>query len=127
MADIIKLEERRQLQLSEKRELLREEMIELLRKIFQCARCQLKCSRCSTQIRETEVSQHSTLPYPFCLSCRDEYELYLKRSRGELIAERYWHNEEWMEVWRTWLHHQEVLDRYRNSKEFIKLLQELET
>jgi hypothetical protein len=61
-----------------------------------------------------------------CSSCGEEYEAYLKLSRGELAAGYYWHNEEWMEVWRTWLEHQKSLEHYRNSKEFIKLLHEFE-
>lgn len=127
MADIIELEKRRQQQQSEKADELHEEKIDVLMKILQCARCQLKCSRCGTQIEESGETQHSKLPYPFCSGCGEEYEVYLKLSRGELTAGGYWHNEEWMDLWRTWVKHQQALDHYRNSKEFIKLLQEFES
>jgi hypothetical protein len=126
VADIIELEKRRQQHLSEKKDALQDEKIEVLRKILQCARCQLKCSRCGTQIEEADERHHSFLSHPLCSGCGEEHEAYLKLSRGELAAGHYWHNEEWMEVWRTWLEHQKSLEHYRNSKEFIKLLHEFE-
>lgn len=126
MADIIELEKRRQQQQGKRADALQDERIDVLKKVLQCARCQFKCSRCGTQIKGSGDRQHSTLSYPLCSSCGEEYELYLKLTRGELGAGRYWHNEEWLELWRTWLQHQQALDHYRNSKEFIKLLHELE-
>jgi Pyruvate/2-oxoacid:ferredoxin oxidoreductase delta subunit len=126
VADIIELEKRRQRQQKEKTNGLNEEKLEVLKKVLQCARCQLKCSRCGTQIEEVEDRQHSPLPYPLCSGCGDEYKVYLELNMGESGAGRYWHNQEWMEIWRTWLQHQKALDHYRNSKEFIKLLHEFE-
>jgi Pyruvate/2-oxoacid:ferredoxin oxidoreductase delta subunit len=126
VADIIELEKRRQQQQSEKTNGLNEEKFEVLKKVLQCARCQLKCSRCGTQIEETEDRQHSPLPYPLCSGCGDEYKVYLELTKGESATGRYWHNQEWMEIWRTWLQHQKALDHYRSSKEFIKLLHEFE-
>jgi hypothetical protein len=126
VADIIELEKRRQQHLSEKKDALQDEKIEVLRKILQCARCQLKCSRCGAQIEESDERHHSVLSHPLCSGCGEEYEAYQKLSRGELAVGHYWHNQEWMEVWRTWLEHQKSLEYYRNSKEFIKLLHEFE-
>ncbi|UCE82337.1 MAG: hypothetical protein JSV47_11565 [Deltaproteobacteria bacterium] len=127
MAEIIELEKRRQQQQDEKEDALHGEKIDVLKKILQCARCQLKCSRCGTQIEETGEEKHSKLPYPLCSGCGEEYEVYLNLLRGELSAGRYWHNEEWMKLWHTWLQHQQALDHYRNSKEFIKLMHEFES
>ncbi|UCG13278.1 MAG: hypothetical protein JSU72_01950 [Deltaproteobacteria bacterium] len=126
MADIIELQKRRQRQECEKAEALRDEKIDLLKKIFQCTRCQLRCSRCGTQIQEAEDRTQAKLPYPLCTGCREEYDIYLKQRRGDITEGHYWHNEEWMKVWGTWLEHQRALDHYRNSKEFIKLLHEFE-
>ncbi len=126
MADIIELEKRRQQQQSEKTNGLTEEKLEVLKKVLQCARCQLKCSRCGTQIEEPEDRQHSPLPYPLCSGCSDEYKVYLELTKGAAGGKSYWHNQEWIEIWRTWLQHQKALDHYRNSKEFIKLLHEFE-
>jgi hypothetical protein len=125
VADIIELEKRRQQQQSTKTNGLNEEKLEVLKKVLQCARCQLKCSRCGTQIEEPEDRKPS-LPYPLCSGCGDEYEVYLELTKEESGSRRYWHNQEWIEIWRTWLQHQKALDHYRNSKEFIKLLHEFE-
>jgi len=126
VADIIELEKRRHQQQREKTNGLNEEKLEVLKKVLQCARCQVKCSRCGTQIEDVEGRQPSPLPYPLCSGCSDEYKVYLELTMGESGAGRYWHNQEWMEIWRTWLQHQKALDHYRNSKEFIKLLHEFE-
>jgi len=127
VADIIELEKRRQRQKNEKAVELRDEKIDVLKKILQCARCQLRCSRCGAQIQETGENKHTELPYPLCAGCGDEYGVYVKLRGGELTAGRYWHNSEWIEVWQTWLKHQQALDQYRDSKEFIRLLHELES
>ena len=126
VADIIELEKRRQRQQREKNNGLDEEKLDVLKKVLQCARCQLRCARCGTQIEGVEDKEHAPLPYPLCSGCGDEYKVYLELTMGESAAGRYWHNREWMEIWSTWLQHQKALDRYRSSKEFIKLLQEFE-
>jgi len=126
VADIIELEKRRLEQQKQEADAILDEKMVVLKKILQCARCQLKCSRCGTQIEDASETEHSSLPYPLCSGCRNEYELYLRLSREGSGAGRSWHNKEWMKVWRTWLQHQHALDQYRNSKEFIKLLHEFD-
>ena len=127
MAEIIELEKRRQQQEHKKADALRDDKIAVLKKVLQCARCQLKCSRCGAQIQEAGEIEPSKLPYPLCSECVGEYEVYVKLSRGETPAGQYWHNEEWLEVWQSWLKHQQALDQYRNSKEFLKLVHEFES
>ncbi|HYA03377.1 MAG TPA: hypothetical protein VEI04_09715 [Syntrophobacteria bacterium] len=126
MAEIIELERRRQLSKAEEEEQLREEKLQLLRRILHCSRCSLKCARCGTHIEEDETRPESRSPYPFCAGCQEEYDAYLSRRRGDQSEIRYWQNEAWTEVWRTWLRHQRALDKYRTSSEFITLLNEFE-
>ena len=126
MAEIIELERRRQLSKADEEEKLREEKIQILRRIIHCSRCSLKCARCGTHIEEGERPKQSEAPFPLCLGCQEEYEAYLTRKRGEPPGTRYWQNEAWMDVWRTWLRHQRAIDGYRSSSEFIRLLQEFE-
>ena len=127
MAEIIELGERRRQQEHEKADALRDDKIAVLRKVLQCAHCQLKCSRCGVQIEEAGEIEPSMLPYPLCSDCEGEYEVYAKLRRGETPVGHYWHNKEWMEMWRSWLNHQQALDQYRNSKEFLKLVHEFES
>ena len=109
---------------------LRKRKIESLRKIFQCTRCMMKCTKCGVQLQSedhAEAPRYAT-PYHFCSGCRGEYEEYRRRLEGGDPSEVdfYWHNDAWMEVWRTWLEHQRTLDLYRQSKEFLQLLREVE-
>ena len=75
VADIIELEKRRQRQQRDKTNGLNEEKLEVLKKVLQCTRCQLKCARCGTQIVEVEDTKHSSLPYPLCAGCGEEYKV----------------------------------------------------
>ncbi|HVO84816.1 MAG TPA: hypothetical protein VMU60_10370 [Syntrophobacteria bacterium] len=126
MAEIIELERRRQLSKADEEEKLREEKIQVLRRIIHCSRCSLKCARCGTHMEDGERAPQSETPFTLCVSCHEEYEAYLGRKQGEPSEGRYWQNEAWMDVWRTWIRHQRAIDKYRNSGEFIRLLQEFE-
>lgn len=106
---------------------LRQRKIEALRKFFQCTRCMLKCAKCGAQLEASKDSLKYASPYTFCVNCQEEYEEYRDRIDGKQLTPRYyWHNETWMKVWEVWLEHQRQLDNYRNSKEFLQLLQEVE-
>jgi len=106
---------------------LRQRKIEALRKFFQCTRCMLKCAKCGAQLEASKDSLKYASPYTFCVNCQDEYEEYRDRIDGKQLTPRYyWHNEAWMKVWEVWLEHQRQLDNYRNSKEFLQLLEEVE-
>ncbi len=128
MADIIQFGKKAQDLKSVRDTSLRQRKIEALRKVLQCTRCLLKCARCGSQLdREGEEPSRYAAPYPFCRSCQDEYEEYRERVDGKQATPRfYWHNDVWMRVWESWLEHQECLDRYRQSKELLQLVQEVE-
>ncbi|GKT08306.1 hypothetical protein [Desulforhabdus sp. TSK] len=128
MAEIIEFGRRAQNLRSVKDSGLRQRKIEALKKIFQCTRCMMKCAKCGAQIEsDWNDPQKFATPYPFCRNCHEEYEEYKERINGKGSAPRYyWHNEAWMEVWGSWLEHQQWLDQYRQSKEFLQLLEEAE-
>ena len=128
MADIIEFGKKSQDLKSVRDQGVRDRKIEALRKIFQCTRCMLKCAKCGTQL-DAEVSEAPkyAAPYPFCGNCREEYEEYRERTDGKQAHPKYyWHNETWMQVWDSWLSHQTCLNQYRQSKEFLRLLEEVE-
>ncbi|MGV8073665.1 MAG: hypothetical protein AB2L11_03775 [Syntrophobacteraceae bacterium] len=107
---------------------LRQRKIEALRQVFQCTRCMLKCAKCGIQLdKEGDESVRYAGPYTFCRNCSEEYEEYKERSEGKQVPPKYyWHNEQWMKVWDGWLEHQSSLDQYRQSKEFLQLIREVE-
>jgi hypothetical protein len=128
MAEILEFEKKSQDLKSSRDTVLRQRKIEALRKIFQCTRCMLKCAKCGTQL-ETEMKESSryATPYTFCRNCYDEYQEYRERiQKDQANPKYYWHNDAWMKVWESWLDHQRWLDQYRQSKEFLQLLQEVE-
>ena len=128
MADIIEFGKKADDIKTERTSSLRQRKIEALRRLFQCTRCMMRCSKCGTQIEaEPDEQVKYALPYTFCNGCKEEYEEYRKRAAGERIASGcYWHNEKWMKVWETWLEHQKTIDQYRQSREFLQLLEEVE-
>ncbi len=126
MADILQFGKKVEDLKSEREALLRQRKIESLRKIFQCTRCAMKCSKCGAQIEGRDDGGKFATPYAFCKSCKEEYEEYRARAAGGPNTLCYWHNAGWMKVWESWLEHQKCLDNYRQSKEFLQLLEEVE-
>lgn len=128
MADIIEFDKKAEHLRLERETTVRQRKIEALRKIFQCTRCMVKCAKCGTQI-DTRAEEYTRFaaPYTFCKSCQKEYEEYRARADGNRAdTDFYWQNSTWMQVWNTWLQHQKALDQYRQSKEFLQLLDEVE-
>lgn len=128
MANIIEFGRKVQSLKSMKDTSLRQKKLESLKKIFQCTRCMMKCAKCGAHIeRDKEDSRRFATPYPFCRNCQEEYQEYRERSDGtQGNPNYYWHNDDWMEVWKTWIEHQKSLDRYKSSKEFMQLVEEAE-
>ena len=126
MADILEFGKKVENVKSERQHTVRQLKIESLRKMLQCTRCMVKCSKCGAQIESQEYSRFAA-PYSLCKSCLHEYEEYRARTGGdEAESDCYWRNSAWMKVWETWLQHQKSLDQYRQSKEFLKLISEVE-
>lgn len=129
MAEIISIENRIKLSGEQKATLIRKQKILAVRKVFQCTHCSLKCEKCGTQIdaslsEQNRVDPHRVL-YRFCESCAEEYVDYINRLKGEGDPDCYWHNEPWLDIWKTWIDYQGAIDRYLKSKEFTHLLNEL--
>jgi hypothetical protein len=128
MADIIEFDKKAQDLKCSRDQSLRERKLEALKKVFQCSRCLLKCAKCGSQVEEEAEERCQCFgPYRFCRNCREEYQEYRGRIEGKRPnAQFYWYNEKWMKVWESWLKHQLCLDEYRQSKEFLQLLEEVE-
>jgi hypothetical protein len=128
MADIIPFEERLRKQKEETLSKEKKKRLEFFRMAMQCTACQLKCAKCGSQLEVPESRMVSDfLPLKLCQACGEEYRLYQQISSGTPSAEgrEYFHNQDWLGVWKTWLEYQVQLQRYRNSKEFLTLVGEL--
>ena len=130
MADIISIDGKRSLSEKKKEALVRKRKVQAVQKIFQCTQCAFKCEKCGTQLGETSDRGSTTIhkqriPYRLCESCAEEYVDYIERHKGRGDVECYWHNDDWIDLWRCWIDYQATIDRYMKSKEFLRLLQEL--
>ena len=128
MADVIEFTRKAEDLKAERDSALKKRKIESLRKTLQCSRCLIRCAKCGAQLGPGERTQSRyATPYVLCTNCQEEYEEYRARAEGKQKQPRYyWHNEAWMKVWESWLEHQRCLEVYRQSKEFLKLLEEVE-
>jgi hypothetical protein len=130
VADIISLGDKLKQTEEEKQELIRKRKVLAVQKVFQCSQCAFKCEKCGVQMCQSEQGEQPEadeirVPYRFCESCAEEYLDYIERLQGRGDPHRYWHNDDWLEVWKKWIDYQGVMDRYLRSKEFMQLLQEL--
>ena len=127
MADIIEFGRKCQDLKSVKDQHLRQRKIEALKRMIQCTRCMMKCIKCGAPIESGDDAPHYASPYDFCADCAGEYEEYRERADGARSTPKYyWHNDAWMKVWESWLNHQQRLDHYKQSREFLKLVEEVE-
>ena len=131
MADIISLNDKLKSCQNKKDAVERKRKIQAVQKVFQCTQCAFKCERCGAQIHPDPSKpkkcehQYVRVPYQFCESCEEEYLDYVNQLKGRGDKKFYWHNEEWLKVWRNWIEYQGSVDRYLKSREFKQLLQEL--
>jgi len=121
MADVIEIKERK------KRKIDSENIKKIIsvKKTMQCTMCTLKCAKCGMQM-DTSDTHIRKLPFGLCQDCEEEYEEYQARLNGGETSPFYWRNKEWMAIWKTWIDYQESLKQYKESKEFMTLLNELE-
>jgi len=123
MADIIDISGKKG---QKSREEFRQKL-EATRRIFLCSGCPSKCAKCGTHLEGIErCSSPSSSEHHLCDACRSEWETYQKLQRGETANALYYHNTEWIRLWEAWIDYQRALTNYRNSKEFQRLLLELE-
>ena len=125
IGNIVKLEESIKEE-KKRRQVERIKKLNAIKKIFECTKCALKCTRCGTQADVSQASSYSSqVPYRFCTSCEEEFRDFLDGKRGKKRRERYWQTREWMATWEAWIEYQKVMKKYENSNEFKKLLSEL--
>lgn len=128
MGNIITLDSRRHTADEKTAAQKRKRKIQAVQKVLQCTRCALKCEKCGAGIEmvgEEAKSKTQHKPYRFCESCSEDYSDYIKRLKGGEDSEHYWHNTEWMDIWKKWIEWQHAIDRYLKTKEFNRLLNEL--
>ncbi len=127
MADIIDLNNKLNKQKEEKSRILKKLKIHIIRNLNQCSFCHLKCARCSANIQGKDMSFSTSLPFHLCESCCSEYKAYMDFTKGNAVIKQktYWLSDKWMAMWENWLAYQDSIKKYRESNEFLKLLNEI--
>jgi hypothetical protein len=127
MSKVISLDDKLKLTARDKAQVMRKRKIMAVRQVFQCTHCASKCERCGTSLgpENRTISNNIRVPYNFCDSCAEEYIDYIDTLQGKGPPDAYWHNHEWLNVWRTWIEYQGTIDQYLRSKEFRRLIEEL--
>ncbi len=125
MATVIEIEQKKR----RKREKIdhdRARKASALLRVFECASCYLRCSRCGVRL-EVNQTQHlsSNRPFRFCDTCHEEFSEFQKRVDGGKKNDLYWYNEAWLDMWRAWTDYQKAVKRFLNSKEIVRLRYEL--
>ncbi len=126
MGKIIDLEKKKAEDRKKKEEEEKIKKMHTAAQMFQCSHCRLKCVKCGTQIEMDKMMPYpSHVPYRFCNNCLEEYLEFQKRLHGCDSSEYYWYNEEWLDIWKSWIRYHEDLKRYESSRGYQRLLEEL--
>jgi hypothetical protein len=125
MSKVIDIEDRIKLEQKKRAKVDRAKKMEAVRKVVQCTRCLARCAKCGVQFETHEMYKRQQSSYRFCSFCQEEYEDFLHIKKGEESL-FYWHNEEWVGLWQSWLDYQLAMKLYGESQEFIDLVREVE-
>jgi hypothetical protein len=126
MTKVIDIEDRLRLEQRKKAKVEKAKKLEAVRKMMQCSRCLARCARCGVQFDTTEMYKRYPGPYRLCSFCQEEYDDFLKTIEKGQESPCYWHNREWLALWRSWVDYQQAMKTYAESPEFIDLLREVE-
>jgi hypothetical protein len=126
MTKVIDIEDRLRLEQRKKAKVEKAKKLEAVRKMMQCSRCLARCARCGIQFDTTEMYKRYPGPYRLCSFCQEEYDDFLRIIENGQESPCYWHNREWLALWRSWVDYQQAMKTYAESPEFIDLLREVE-
>ena len=96
-----------------------------IQKIIQCSSCRFRCAMCGVQVPSGETTHRAPMGLNFCGDCLAEFEEFVSVTKGGTPPEVFWHNQEWIEVWRAWLDYRKAISAFVTSKEYTLLLEEL--
>jgi len=101
--------------------------LDSIQKVIQCSSCRFRCAMCGTQVTSDEPPKRTPLGLSFCSDCMAEFEEFVSVAKGKKPPEVFWHNQEWIEVWRAWLDYRKAISAFAASKEYHLLVEELDS
>jgi hypothetical protein len=98
---------------------------EAIQRVLQCSGCQYKCAMCNRHIDPSDPSSpplSTPAEFILCESCQSEFDAFRRASRKDAYEpDVFWHNQEWINLWRCWLELQRAINKFRNSFDFNKI------
>ena len=123
MDKIVRLKDRIERKRNEEKLERDRDKLEAIQKVIQCSSCQFRCAMCGIHVQDPDFAHKTaaSLGFPFCESCKSEFEDYLSILNGE-EPKVLWHNSEWIKMWSNWLDYRTSIKDFMNSSEFKRLL-----
>ena len=90
---------------------------ESVQRLLQCSGCHFKCSMCGHHVERSEATVRSPAnDFNLCGNCLAEFEDFLSISHKDNQKEEiFWHTEEWVELWSSWMKFQRALNGFKAS------------
>jgi len=98
--------------------------VQALRKLVQCASCRFRCAMCGSRLDGDEMRPTSfeDLDFILCENCQTDFDDFRAMMQKEGPPDCFWHNEEWMTLWSSWIGYQRSIRSFMNSEEFKQLM-----
>ncbi len=104
--------------------------LDCIQKIIQCSSCRscrFRCAMCGIQVPSGESAERTPLGLSFCGECMAEFDEFVSVTKGKKPPEVFWHNQEWIELWRSWLDYRKAISAFVASKEYHLLAEEMDS
>ena len=90
---------------------------ESVQRLLQCSGCHFKCSMCGHHVERSETTARPVAnDFNLCGNCLAEFEDFLSISDNDNEKEEiFWHTEEWVGLWSSWMTFQRALNAFKTS------------
>ena len=126
MSKVIEIKKHIALEQQKKKEAEQMNLLKPLLHFLQCSTCIMKCCRCGSTV-DTSIDDSfppNTASFPFCSDCKAEYMEYQRSKLNNKNADIPWHNQDWKEMWGSWITYQKTLRKFLHSQEVRDLIKD---
>jgi hypothetical protein len=124
MSKVIEIKKHIALEQQKKKEAEQLNLVKPLLHFLQCSTCIMKCCRCGSTLdtRPDYSSPPNAASFNFCSDCKAEYTAYQRSKLNKENPDIPWHNEDWKEMWESWITYEKALRKFLKSKEVRELI-----
>jgi len=124
MSKVIEIKKHIALEQQKKKAAEQMNLVKPLLHFLQCSTCIMKCCRCGSTV-DTSMDYSfppNTASFTFCSDCKAEYIEYQRSKLNKENADIPWHNQDWNEMWDSWITYQKTLRKFLHSEEVRDLI-----